>query len=263
VSKLYGSGTLSERDRDQARSTLELAQADVTVAKAAVNDARIQLDYTAVKAPISGVTSLELLSEGNLVQEQTLLTTVTQLDPIHVQFSLSERDALALRQRMRQGQPRVELMLPDGSSYDQAGHIDFADSAVDARTGKVLARAVFPNAEGALLPGQFVRVSLERASLASAIVVPKQAVAQGDSGPIVWVVNGEDVAEPRPVELGQSLDHGVVVTRGLLPGERVVTDGIANIHGAGKVRVMAPASALAESKTAADRRKQLAGVSAS
>src|SRR5690606_22984359 len=87
VSKLFGSGTLSERDRDQARSTLELAQADVMVAEAALKDARIQLDYTAVKAPISGIISLEQLSEGNLVQEQTLLTTITQLDPIHVQFS--------------------------------------------------------------------------------------------------------------------------------------------------------------------------------
>lgn len=262
VSKLYGTGTLSERDRDQARSTLELAQADVSVAKAAVNDARIQLDYTAVKAPISGVTSLEQLSEGNLVQEQTLLTTITQLDPIHVQFSLSERDALALRQRMREGQPQVELMLPDGSTYDQAGHIDFTDSAVDARTGKVLARAVFPNAAAQLLPGQFVRVSLEQAALASAIVVPSRAVAQGDSGPIVWVVNGDDVAEPRPVELGQSLDQSVVVTRGLLPGERVVTDGIANIQATGKVRVMAPASAVANSSSSADSGHQVAAASA-
>lgn len=251
VQKLYRTGTLSERDHDQAQSTLELARADVTVAEAAVRDARIQLDYTAVKAPISGIASLETFSEGNLVQEQSLLTTITQLDPIHVQFSLSERDAIALRQRMQDSQPSAELLLPDGSSYEQTGLIDFADSAVDAKTGKVLARAVFPNADGEVLPGQFVRISLERAALASAIVVPSRAVAQGSGGPMVWVVNADDVAEARPVELGQSLVNGVVVTRGLQPGERVVVEGIANLHTAGKVRILPSESGIAAGSGAA------------
>lgn len=250
VAKLFHSKTISERDRDQARSALELAQADVTVAEAALNDARIQLAYTQVKAPISGVTSQEILSEGNLVQEQTLLTTIIQLDPLHVQFAISEADAVALRRRAIASDHglAIRLQLPDGSTYERAGLVDFTGAAVDPRTGTVQARAVFPNPEGLLMPGQFVRVSLDAAAQPE-LVVPHSAVAQGENGPVVYVINGADTVEARPVELGSAVEQGVVVRSGLAAGEQIVSDGIARLEPHGKVRIAAPSDTYSGSAT--------------
>lgn len=237
VAKLFDSRTVSERDRDQALSAYELAKAEVGIAEAALNDARIQLAYTEVKAPIAGVTSQEALSEGNLVQEQTLLTTIVQLDPIHVQFAISEADALALR-RARQGEPlAAALLLADGSVYHHRGAIDFTGSSVDPRTGTVQARAVFRNPQGEIMPGQFLRVSLSAEMSQQVMVVPSSAISQGASGPIVYVVNAAQRVEERSVQLGDTVDHGIVVHAGLQAGDRVVVNGITRVHPNDEVRV--------------------------
>jgi membrane fusion protein (multidrug efflux system) len=238
IEQLFQSKTVSERDRDHARSALELAEADVAVARAALNDARIQFGYTAVTAPIAGITSQEVLSEGNLVQAQTLLTTIEQLDPIHVQFSISEQDALALKRARTAGErANVMLLLADGSTYERPGEIDFAGATIDAGTGTVQARAVVPNPDGLIMPGQFLRVSLDRAAASTELVVPPHAVAQGSGGPVVYVVDDQQRAEERAVVLGPTVAEGVVIRSGVKAGERVVVDGIARLEPNGKVRI--------------------------
>ncbi len=257
ISRLYDSDAVSERQRDDARSTLELARADVALAEADVRDARLDLDYTSVEAPIGGVTSLEVLSEGSLVEPRTLLTTITQLDPIHVRFSIPEEDALAQRQRVaatgaaeKPARLTATLRLPGGERYPREGVVDFTESAIDPSTGTMRARAVFPNPHGRLLPGQFVRVSLNGLTREGAIVVPEKAVAQGPDGAVVYTVADDDTAKAVPVTLGESVDGGVVVRSGLSGGDRVVVGGIASVRPGQPVRPVPASTAQARADVA-------------
>jgi membrane fusion protein (multidrug efflux system) len=244
ISSLFGSGAISAGQRDDTRSALELAGAEVAMAKAALDQTRIQLDYTAVTAPIRGITSLQAQDPGNLVQDQTLLTTITELDPIHVQFSLPETEALALRRQLRSGVPTAVLRLADGDAYPIEGTVDFAESSIDPKTGTVQARAVFPNPRHELMPGQFVRITLPQLQAGTALVVPQQAVTQSADGPVVYVVGADRVAEPRPVELGHSVGGDLVIRAGLRDGELIVVDGLAGVRPGSKVEVVATPAVL-------------------
>lgn len=239
IDKLFATKMVSERERDLARSTLELAEADVAIAQAEVADARIEQAYTHVKAPISGVTSQKELAVGNLVESQALLTTIIQLDPLHVQFAVTELDALAMRRAARAGESlTVGLVLADGSRYAHPAHIDFTGAAVDPGTGTVQVRAVVENPEGELMPGQFLRVSLVNGAPAQSLVVPASAVTQGPKGPAVYVVNVDSVVELRAVTLGPTLVDEVVIETGLQAGEQVVIDGVARIRPEEKVLIV-------------------------
>jgi membrane fusion protein, multidrug efflux system len=236
VADLFEENAVSERERDQALSALELAEANVAMAQAQVAQAEIDLGYTEVNAPLKGATSLEVRPEGSLVRSGDLLTTITQLDPIHVLFSLPEDDAVLQREAMQamtvEGDPGTRaatVILPTGDRYEHEGVVNFTNSTIDPATGTVQARAVFPNAEGGLIPGQFVRVSVRKRTLTNAIVVPERAVAAGAEGPVVYVIDDENIARAQPVALGPRVQGGQIISSGLGGGERIVVGGIVKV----------------------------------
>ena len=249
ISSLFERNAVSERDRDSAQSALELARANLAVANAGVAQAELDLGYTDVTAPISGVTSLEDFPEGSLIDTGTLLTTIVQLDPVHVRFALPENDA-NIRRAAREGMVRTDqeqnvsarLVLADGSEYDLDGRIDFTASTLDPRTGTVSARAVFPNPEQVIVPGQFVRVRVELQSFDDVITVPERAVTQGQNGPVVYVVDDESKARVRQVELGPVSDGRQILLSGLEAGDRYIVSGLVNLRDGAAVNVTNPDS---------------------
>ena len=249
ISSLFERNAVSERDRDSAQSALELARASLAVANAGVAQAELDLGYTDVTAPISGVTSLEDFPEGSLIDTGTLLTTIVQLDPVHVRFALPENDA-NIRRAAREGMVRTDqeqnvsarLVLADGSEYDLDGRIDFTASTLDPRTGTVSARAVFPNPEQVIVPGQFVRVRVELQSFDDVITVPERAVTQGQNGPVVYVVDDDSKARVREVELGPVSDGRQILLSGLDEGDRYIVSGLVNLRDGAAVNVTNPDS---------------------
>src|SRR5690606_32775864 len=238
---------VSDRQYDEARSAFELAQATLATAEASRRTAAINLGYTRVVAPIAGVTGLQAVAPGNLVEPGALLTAIRQLDPVHVLFSMVEADALAVRRQFgilgaaERERPRARILLPDGSAHEAEGEIDFVAANVDDQTGTVQARAVFPNPDGMLVPGQFVRISVLGLVVPDAIVVPSRAVVEGPLGPTVYVVGENGLAQARPVKLGASTEEGQVIEEGLKPGERIVVGGIGSVRAGVEVREGQPA----------------------
>ncbi len=232
ISRLYEQDAVSQRERDNARSALELAEARVALTKARTAQAQLELRYTRVEAPLSGITSLEVLSEGSLVERGALLTTIVQNDPIHVRFSIPEADA-ALQRAAHQAMSgegnshsrEASLILPDDSLYGRSGEVDFTASTVDPRTGTVSARAVFPNPDNLLVPGQFARVRVLLQSFDDIVLVPEAAIVQGPQGPSLYVVDENDHAQLRRVSLGPVSEGGRIVLEGVEHGERVVVNG--------------------------------------
>ena len=232
---LYEQGMVSRKAFDDALSAKEVAAAGVKAARAALTQAKLDLEYTRVEAPISGVTSRALKSEGSLVEAQkTLLTTISQVDPIHVIFSISESEYLKLNreaaagrlQLPKEGRFTVTLQLSDGTTYARPGRVDFSDVRINPETGTSEARAVLPNSDQSLRPGQFVRVTLAGATYIGALAVPQRAVLEGPTGKIVMTVNAQSMVEPRPVEVGQWAGADWIITSGLNPGDRVIVDGV-------------------------------------
>jgi len=243
ISSLFQRNAVSERDRDAAQSALELAQANLAVANAGVAQAELDLGYTSVTAPVSGVTSLEDFPEGSLISSGTLLTTIVQLDPIHVRFALPENDA-NIRRAAREGmrgagdqEVAARLILADGQEYELDGQIDFTASTLDPRTGTVSARAVFGNPENVIVPGQFVRVRVELQSFEDAIAIPERAVTQGPNGPVVYVVDDDSTAKARRVELGPVSSGRQIILSGLEEGDRYIVSGLVNLRDGATVNV--------------------------
>lgn len=232
---LWEGGLVSQKDYDDIVSAEQIATANVKAAQAAVTEASLNLSYTRVEAPISGVTSRALKSEGSLVDaQQTLLTTISQIDPIHVIFSFTEAEHLKFTRAMSEGRltlPKdgkfsVTLKLADGSDYAQPGKVDFTDVRVDSTTGTIQARAVVPNPHQILRSGQFVRVRLSGATRPGAIVIPQRAVLEGPNTKIVLTVNAQGVVEPRPVQVDDWSGEDWLITGGLNAGDRVIVDGM-------------------------------------
>jgi len=244
IEPLARRGVSTEAQLEDARSQRDQARAGVSLAEAEVRNAKLNLDYTVVKAPVAGVTALQSPSVGTLIQaQQTLLTTITQLDPAYLNFSFTDEEGRAFRAlNERREKPvsehdlTVELHYAQEAAYSHPGRIDTAARRVDPQTGTIQARAIFPNPDGALLPGQFVRVRIQGITLPNAIVVPRQAVSQGPQGPSVYVVGDNDVAQVRPIRLGPEVAAGWVVREGLNGGERVVVDGVIRVRPGQPVR---------------------------
>lgn len=225
MEELYESNSVSERDRDDAVSQQELAEARLALSEAVVADAERNLRYTQVRAPVAGFTGLESLSEGSLVDVGTLLTTITQIDPVYVHFALPEADVRRQRTAAADDTASVTLTLADDTVYAHPGSLDFTDSRVDTRTGAISARARFPNPDGALIPGQFVRIEVPLEQVRQAIVLPPTAVGQGPEGPRVFVVDASDTAHARNVTVGPVVAGGQLIRAGLEAGDRVVING--------------------------------------
>ncbi len=238
---------VSQKELDDAVSAARVAEAEVKSAQARLNEAKLNLSYTRVEAPISGVTSRAAVSEGTLVSgANVLLGTVTQTDPMYVIFGIPDREHLAIRRRVEEGRLklppgnrfRTTLKLSDGSSYKHTGTLDFQDVRINPQTGTTEARAEFTNRENALRAGEFVRISLQGAVRPGAIVIPQRAVLEGPKGKFVYVVNGESKVEPRPVEVGEWAGEGWVIESGIQPGEKVVLDGVMKIGPGAPVQVV-------------------------
>lgn len=228
ISGLFTQRVISERERDQALSAKELAEARVALAESGIAKAQLELGYTTVRAPISGVTGLESVTEGNLLTAGALLTTITHLDPVQVRFSMPARLAVArqvLAEQADEQTLRAQLIFPGGDRYSLSGEVDFTASTVDPDTGNVTLRAVFPNPDGRLKPGQRVRVALAVDRLENVFVIASEAISQGTAGPVVFVVDEEGKARARPVTLGPIVDGRQVISHGLRAGDRVIVNG--------------------------------------
>jgi membrane fusion protein (multidrug efflux system) len=251
---------IGQKEADDAASNADFAAAAVKAAKAKVDEIRLNWGYTRVVAPISGLTSRAQVSEGSLATtNQTLLTTISQTDPIWVAFTISENDQLRLNRAVTAGQlavPKdnayeVTVKLSDGSSFPRKGKINFSDTRVNPATGTYEVRAELPNADAALKPGQFVRVILRGAQRTDAIAVPQTAVLDGPQGKFVYVTakdkDGKDIAQPRPVVVGDWVDADGsnlwVIEQGLKPGDVIIVDGIAKLQPGAPIKLPGAASA--------------------
>jgi len=247
---LVGQQAISNQEYDAAVAQSAQGAADVGSARAQAERARLDLSYTRVVAPISGRVGRAQVTEGALVSasQATLMTTIEQLDPIYVNFSQSNTELLGIRRDVMAGRisapnfnsTPVRLVLDDGSVYPIVGHLDFLDLSVDEATGTVSLRAEFPNPQQLLIPGQFVRARIEVGRLAAGLKVPQRAVQLGAQGATVMVVGANNIANPRPVKLGDIQGEEWVIREGLRPGDRVIVNGLQKVRPGSPVRIAAP-----------------------
>ncbi|MDP5239407.1 efflux RND transporter periplasmic adaptor subunit [Uliginosibacterium sp. 31-16] len=232
---------VSQQDFDDAQATFKQAEASVAADKAALDTARINLGYTHVAAPISGRVGRSSVTQGALVtaNQATALATVQQLDPIYVDVTQSAADLMRLKRdlasgvlkRAGNGQARVRLLLEDGSAYPLEGKLAFTDVSVDAGTGSVTVRAVFPNPKQDLLPGMFVRAVLETGAREQSILVPQQAVTRNTKGEaVVMVVAPEGKFMPRVIKTEQAMGDKWLVSAGVQPGDQVIVEGLQRLR---------------------------------
>jgi membrane fusion protein (multidrug efflux system) len=206
----------------------------VEAARAQVIDAELNLGYCTITSPVAGATSYAKQQDGSYVSpENSLLTYVARLDPMRVNFSLSENEVLRIRGEKASGAldlpPQenfeVEIVLADGSKFPGKGRLTFTDASFSQETGTFLLRAELPNPQGSLKPGQFVRVRLIGAKRPGSFVIPQRAVQQGPRGEFVWLVDKDGKAEQRVVEVGDWIGDDWLIRKGLRPGERLIVDG--------------------------------------
>lgn len=236
----------SQKELDDALSAEQIAEAEVNSVRARLSEAKLNLEYSRVESPISGIAGRALASEGTLVSGPgVLLTTVTQTDPMYVIFGVPDREFLAMRRDVEAGRLtipeggrfKVSVKLADGSLYHKTGVINFADVRVNTQTGTSEARAVVPNPDNLLRAGEFARVVLQGAVRPGAIVVPQRAVLESPKGKFAYVIDAEGKAEPRPLEVGDWTGDGWIINAGLRPGDRLIVDGVLKIRPGAPVTV--------------------------
>jgi len=235
VGPLAAEDALSQKDLDDATGSRDAAAAAVESARSRVQQAEINLSYTTIRSPLSGVTSFARKQPGSFIAPgpDSLLTYVSALDPMRVNFSVSENEQLRFTKlvnanklrRPEDGRYSVKIVLADGTVVPAPGRVTFGDASYSKETGTFLVRAEVPNKDGVLRPGQFVRVLLGGATWVNAIELPQRAVQQGPQGNFVWVVDAESKAQPRPVTVGPLVGDRWIIDEGLQAGERVVVDG--------------------------------------
>ncbi len=240
---------LSQKDLDDAIGQQQAAAAAVQTATAHAEEARLNLSYATITSPIAGLSSYARVQDGAYVNpENSLLTYVEQVDPVWVNFTLSENEMLAYRQQAQKGslllpskdEYMVDLILADGSVYPHKGRITFANANYDSQTGSYLLRATLPNTEGDLRPGEFVRVRVSGPVRINAVLVPQEAVLQGAKGHFVVLVDKDGKAQMRPVQVGAWQGGDWFIESGLGAGDVVVTDGVARLSPGAPVKIAAP-----------------------
>lgn len=243
---LYAAKAASQKEYDDAVSAEAIAEAELKGARARLDEAKLNLGYTRVIAPVSGVAGRALRSEGNYVSgPEVLLTSVVQVDPMYVLFGISDEERLKLKREVdagrltlpKDGKFEVTVKLADGRRYDKTGKLNFSDVRISGETGTSETRAELPNPESVLRPGQFVRVKLTGAQRPNAILVPQRAVLQGPQGRFVYVVNAQSQAEPHPVVVGDWSGDAWLIESGLQVGDKVIVDGVMKIGPGAPVRV--------------------------
>ncbi len=240
---------ISRQVFDESQAAEQQAEADLGVARAAEQTARIQLGYTRITSPISGWAELSSVTPGALVtaNQATAMTTVQQLDPIHVHVTQSSSELLRLKRELASGrlqrasdaEARIQLVLEDGSKYPHPGRLTFSGVTVDAGTGSVTLRAVVPNPDRLLMPGMYVRAVLQEGVNAAALLVPQQAVTRAPDGSAsALVIDAENKVAKRPIQVGRAIGTRWQVLEGLAPGDRVMTEGSQRVKVGDKVKVV-------------------------
>lgn len=253
--------SISQQDFDNAEANLGQAQATVRQREAAVNAARIDLQWTRITAPIAGRTGRSFVTPGALVSanQATALTTISQLDPIYVDLTQSSAELLRLRRAAKDGEmkrgaagsQKVTLVLEDGTAYPLPGRIQLSEVTVDATTGTVLVRALFPNPEGQLLPGMYVRAVVEEGTSDKGMLVPQQAITRDRKGnAMVRVVTADNKLEPRVLVVSRSIGTDWLATDGLAEGDRVVVEGATNAPPGASVEIVEAANKATIAKSA-------------
>jgi membrane fusion protein (multidrug efflux system) len=247
VIPLTAQNALSKKDLDDATGNEQQARASVISAQGQVQTAQLNLSYTTIKSPINGLSSFARMQEGSYLRStgQDPLTYVYLLDPMWINFSVSENEMLKYHDQISHGLLKfpagqdfeVSLVLADGSMFPGKGHINFANPAFDSQTGTFLVRAVFDNPKGTLRPGQFVRAKVSGATRPDAVLVPQRAVQQGAKGHFVWLIDKDSKAHPQVVEVGDWSGDNWFILQGLKAGDRVVVDGAIRVSPGAQLKV--------------------------
>jgi len=223
---LRAKGFVSEEKVGEVKTAAEAQESTVKAAQASVDLARLQLGYTTVRAPIAGVVGARLVAPGAAVKiNDTVLAVINRRQPLYVSFAVPEKHLPRLRAGIRGGNLKVAVTVPGGGGPGHAGTARFLDNAVDTATGTIQLKAVLPNADEALTPGQFLNVGIVLDTLHDVVTIPAEALQQGQDGSFVFVVTAEGVAQPRPVEVAAVQSGTAAIAKGLAAGETVVTDG--------------------------------------
>ena len=236
---LFKQGVGSRQQYDQAEATAAALAAAMEADQAAVQTAKLNLEYTAIRAPIGGRTGDLLVHAGNLVKPDadTAMVVINQVHPVYVDFAIPEQKLPAVREFMVEHKLAVQVSLPEQQGPVESGELTFVDNSVDAKTGTINLKGQFANADGRLWPGEFVNATLILHEHPGAILVPSQAVQTGQQGSFVFVVQPGMKAELRPIVVGESIDNQTIVTSGLKAGETVVTDGQLRLIPGAKVTI--------------------------
>ena len=256
---------IPQQDLENAEASVDVGKAAVITAEARVHAAELDLSYCTISAPIDGLIGAKQVSAGELVGrgEPTLLATISRLDPIWFYGAISEAQYLKAENEVRKkgrkvAELGVSLILADASIHPEKGHFVFFDRAVDVKTGTLRIRAQFANAQGRLRPGMFGRIAVDLGQRPDSILVPERAVAELQGKNFVWLVNSENKASQRPIEVGDAVDGYVQVMSGLKAGDRIVIEGLQKVREGGAIQeAQAPEPKLAQANTAdMDRSKK-------
>ena len=249
---LHQAGVVSKEEYDQMQSNADALEAAVVADQAAVENARVQLVYCTIYSPIDGRTGPLLIHQGNMIKanDTPFLVSINQVQPIYATFTVPEQNLADIKRYSSQGKLRVQAFIPSNSANNTSGPavgwLSFIDNTVDQATGTIKLKGEFPNSDRRLWPGQFVDVVLTLAQQPKAIVVPSQAIQNGQQGQFAFVIKPDMTVEARPVTLDRSTDGQAVIAKGLAAGEQVVTDGqLRLVPGVSKVelkQVVAPAT---------------------
>jgi multidrug efflux system membrane fusion protein len=254
-SELAGRGVASAQKLEDVRTSVAVFEAAVRASEAAVENARVNLNYTTIRAPIAGRTGSVALKRGNVVKavdttpSVTPLVTITQLRPIYVTFTVPERHLADVRAALAEGQVPVVATIPTQSQAPVTGALTFIDNQVDVATGTISLRAKFANDDDQLWPGQFVNVTLTLGVQANAVVVPTVAIQVGPNGPYAFVIRPDSTVELRLVKPDRVVGDKTVIAAGLSAGERVVVDGQLRLANGSRVNAQAPQAAPPKAST--------------
>lgn len=262
VKPLAQQNALPQSDLDKAKGEFDASKAAVFAAQAKVTQAELDLSYTTIRSPVTGLASRALQRQGayiNSLSPESKLTYVAAIEPMWVTFSVSQNQMANLRNQMAKGQlvpPKdknyeVEIVLPDGTEYPSRGKISFTDPSFSQDTGSFQVRAVLPNPDATLRPGMFVTANLHGTVRPDAIVVPQLAVQQGSNGHLVYVVKEDGTAEVRPVVVGDYYgEKDIVIATGLHADDRVIVEGVLKVVPGQPVKIVEPGAATGAGKAA-------------
>lgn len=258
--EVIGERAISKQDYDTKKNAVDVDQAQVGAAAAALETANLNLEYCYIHSPIDGRAGARLVDVGNVVQANaTSLLSIQRLDPIYADFTITEGDLPTVQKEMSTGLLKATVRLPsDAEGAARIGRVEFLDNAVQTGSGTVNLRATMSNPDHHFWPGQFVDVKLILSTEKGAVVIPNQATQISQKGPFVYIVKSDDTAELRPIKLGQRQGDDVVVTDGLAPNERVVLAGQMLVRPGGKVRVDSNSSA-AQNSNASEKAAAVSG----